>query len=71
VRVVESAAFAGSALVGGLSAGWTTPRMTYMLTVPFALAAVVAEQIRAALDVLAQVDVESRTSAPSGSPTDR
>jgi len=42
VRVVESAAFAGSALVGGLVAGWTTPRMTYMLTVPFALAAVVA-----------------------------
>jgi MFS family permease len=29
------------------------------------------EQIRAALDVLAQLDVESRTSAPSGPPTER
>jgi MFS family permease len=42
VRIVESAAFASSALLGGLIAGWTTPRVTYMLTVPFALASVVA-----------------------------
>jgi MFS family permease len=42
VRIVESAAFASSALIGGLIAGWTTPRVTYGLTVPFALASVVA-----------------------------
>ena len=42
VRIVESAAFAGSALLGGLIAGWTTPRVTYLLTVPFALASIVA-----------------------------
>ena len=42
VRIVESAAFAGSALLGGLIAGWATPRVTYLFTVPFALASVVA-----------------------------
>jgi hypothetical protein len=42
VRIVESAAFAGSALVGGLLAGWTSPRLTYLVTVPFALLSVVA-----------------------------
>jgi predicted MFS family arabinose efflux permease len=42
VRIVESAAFATSALVGGVVAGWTSPRLTYFLTVPFALAAVAA-----------------------------
>jgi MFS family permease len=42
VRMVESAAFAGSALVGGLLAGWTSPRLTYLVTVPFALLSVVA-----------------------------
>jgi MFS family permease len=42
VRIVESAAFATSALVGGLLAGWTSPRLTYFLTVPFALVSVAA-----------------------------
>lgn len=42
VRVVESAALAGSALLGGLLAGWTSPRTTYLVTIPFALASVVA-----------------------------
>jgi predicted MFS family arabinose efflux permease len=42
VRVVESAALAGSAVLGGLLAGWAAPRATYLLTVPFALLAVVA-----------------------------
>jgi MFS family permease len=42
VRIVESAAFATSALAGGVIAGWATPRLTYLLTVPFALGAVVA-----------------------------
>jgi MFS family permease len=42
VRIVESAAFASSALVGGLIAGWTSPRTTYLITVPFALASVPA-----------------------------
>jgi hypothetical protein len=40
VRIVESAAFATSALVGGLLAGWTSPRLTYFLTIPFALGSV-------------------------------
>lgn len=42
VRVVESAALASSAVLGGLVAGWTSPRTTYFLTVPVALLAVVA-----------------------------
>jgi MFS family permease len=42
VRVVESLALASSAVAGGLIAGWTSPRTTYLLTLPFALAAVVA-----------------------------
>jgi predicted MFS family arabinose efflux permease len=42
VRIVESAAFAGSALAGGVLAGWTSPRLTYLVTVPFALASIVA-----------------------------
>jgi hypothetical protein len=40
--VVESVALASSAVAGGLIAGWTSPRTTYLLTLPFALAAVVA-----------------------------
>ena len=40
VRIVESSAFATSALVGGLVAGWTSPRLTYILTIPFALGSV-------------------------------
>jgi MFS family permease len=42
VRMVESAAFAGSALAGGVVAGLTSPRLTYFLTVPFALASIIA-----------------------------
>lgn len=42
VRMVESAAFASSALIGGVVAGWTSPRATYYLTVPFALASILA-----------------------------
>lgn len=42
VRMVEAAAFASSALIGGLLAGVTSPRLTYYLTVPFALASIVA-----------------------------
>jgi predicted MFS family arabinose efflux permease len=42
VRIVESAAFATSALAGGVIAGWASPRLTYLLTVPFALVAILA-----------------------------
>jgi MFS family permease len=42
VRIVESAAFTTSALTGGLLAGWTSPRLTYFLTVPFVLASIIA-----------------------------
>ncbi len=42
VRLVESAALATSAVAGGLLAGWTSPRLTYFLTVPFGLLAAVA-----------------------------
>jgi hypothetical protein len=42
VRMVESAAFTTSALAGGLLAGWTSPRLTYFLTIPFVLASIVA-----------------------------
>jgi len=42
VRIVESVALAGSALVGGVLADWTSTRFTYVATVPFALASVVA-----------------------------
>jgi MFS family permease len=42
VRIVESAAFTTSALAGGLLAGWTSPRLTYFLTIPFVLASIVA-----------------------------
>lgn len=42
VRIVESAAFAGSALAGGVLAGWTSPRTTYFITVPFVLASIFA-----------------------------
>jgi Major Facilitator Superfamily/Putative zinc-finger len=42
VRMVESAAFAGSALAGGVLAGLTSPRLTYFLTVPLALASILA-----------------------------
>jgi len=42
VRIVESAAFTTSALAGGLLAGWTSPRLTYFLTIPFVLASIIA-----------------------------
>jgi predicted MFS family arabinose efflux permease len=42
VRIVEAAAFASSALIGGVLAGATSPRVTYFLTVPFALVSIVA-----------------------------
>jgi anti-sigma factor RsiW len=42
VRLVEGAAFTTSALIGGLVAGWTSPRLTYFLTVPFVLASILA-----------------------------
>jgi predicted MFS family arabinose efflux permease len=41
VRIAESAAFASSALAGGLLAEWTPLRLTYFLTVPFALASMI------------------------------
>jgi hypothetical protein len=40
VRMVESGAFAVSALAGGLLAGWTSARATYFATLPFVAAAV-------------------------------
>jgi MFS family permease len=42
LRIVESAAFTGSALAGGVLAGLTSPRVTYVVTVPFVLASIVA-----------------------------
>lgn len=42
VRIAESAAFTTSALAGGLLAGWTSPRLTYFLTIPFVLASMLA-----------------------------
>lgn len=42
VRMVEAAAFAGSALIGGVVAEATSPRLTYFLTIPFVLASIVA-----------------------------
>lgn len=42
VRLVEASALAAGALAGGLLAGWTSPRVTYFATVPFALAAMLA-----------------------------
>jgi len=42
VRIVESAAFATSALAGGVIAGWASPRLTYFLTIPFGLVSVAA-----------------------------
>jgi hypothetical protein len=41
VRIAESAAFAVSALTGGLVAEWTSLRLTYFITVPFALASMI------------------------------
>jgi len=41
LRIVESAAFTTSAITGGLLAGWTSPRVTYFFTIPFALASII------------------------------
>src|SRR5580704_16131951 len=40
LRLLESAALVSSALAGGVIAALTTPRITYFLTVPFALLAI-------------------------------
>jgi predicted MFS family arabinose efflux permease len=40
VRIVESAALVASALLGGLLAGWVSPRFTYYASVPFAVLSV-------------------------------
>lgn len=42
VRIVESGSLVASALAGGVLAGWTSARWTYFVSLPFALAAVVA-----------------------------
>jgi MFS family permease len=42
VRFVESATLVASSLAGGVLAGLATPRLTYFLTVPFALASIMA-----------------------------
>jgi predicted MFS family arabinose efflux permease len=42
VRFMESATLVAGSLAGGVLAGLTTPRLTYFLTVPFALASIVA-----------------------------
>jgi MFS family permease len=41
-RIIESGAFAASALVGGVLAGWSSARLTYFVTLPFVAIAVVA-----------------------------
>lgn len=42
VHIVESGAFTTSAVIGGLLAEWTSPRVTYFATVPFVLGSAVA-----------------------------
>jgi MFS family permease len=42
VRLVESGAFAASALAGGVLAGWTSARLTYFASLPFVAIAIVA-----------------------------
>ena len=42
VRFVESTTLVASSLAGGVLAGLTSPRLTYFLTVPFALASIAA-----------------------------
>jgi hypothetical protein len=41
VRVVEAGALVGSALAGGLLAGWTSPRLTHFATLPFIATSIV------------------------------
>lgn len=42
VRMVESGAFVSSALAGGVLASWTSPRLTYFVSIPFVTLAIVA-----------------------------
>jgi MFS family permease len=42
IRMVESGAFAASAIAGGLLAGWTSARVTYFVSLPFVALAIVA-----------------------------
>ncbi len=42
IHIVESGAFVASALVGGVLAGWTSLRLTYFVTLPFVVVAIVA-----------------------------
>ncbi len=42
IRVVEALALSSSAVLGGLLAGWTSPRSTYWISIQFALISVVA-----------------------------
>jgi MFS family permease len=42
IRMVESGAFAASALAGGVLAGWTSTRLTYFASAPFVAVAIAA-----------------------------
>jgi predicted MFS family arabinose efflux permease len=42
VRMIESGSLVVSALAGGVLAGWLSPRVTYFVSLPFAVAAIVA-----------------------------
>jgi len=42
IRMVESGAFVASALAGGVLAGWTSTRLTYFASLPFAAIAIAA-----------------------------
>lgn len=42
IRMVESGAFVASALAGGVLAGWSSARLTYFATLPFAAIAIAA-----------------------------
>jgi hypothetical protein len=42
VRMVEGGSFVLSALAGGVLAAWTSPRVTYFVSIPFVVAAVAA-----------------------------
>jgi MFS family permease len=41
VRMVDSSAFVASALAGSLLASWTSPRVTYFVSIPFVILAIV------------------------------
>jgi MFS family permease len=48
VLMVQGAALAASALAGGVLAGWFSPRVTYLATVPLALGSAIAFALRRA-----------------------